>query len=91
MRNSAITAVQEQYEWVLGSLEEMAKGISRKASTASGLLEHLSKVKTVLGLTLASAFDGKLKCLNSAEEDRDCLWYTGCNRLCPILSSLKEK
>ncbi len=64
MRNSAIIAVLGQYERVLVSLEEMAKSASRTASTASGLFEHFSKGKTVLGLTLASAVVGELECLN---------------------------
>lgn len=42
----------------------MAKSTSRTASTASGLFEHFSKGKTVLGLTLASAVVGELECLN---------------------------
>ncbi len=64
VRNSAIIAVLGQYERVLVSLEEMAKSASRTASTASGLFEHFSKGKTVLGLTLASAVVGELECLN---------------------------
>ncbi len=64
VRNSAIIAVLGQYERVLVSLEEMAKSASRTASTASGLFEHFSKSKTVLGLTLASAVVGELECLN---------------------------
>lgn len=52
-----------QYE-VLCSLEEIAKTTSNTASTASGLFEHFSKGKTVLGLTLASAVVGQLEYLN---------------------------
>lgn len=66
MQNSAVKAVQGQYEWVLSSLEEMAKSTSKTASTASGLFEHFCKGKTVLGLTLASAVVGELECLNSS-------------------------
>ncbi len=64
IRNSAIIAVLGQYKRVLGSLEEMAKSTSKTASTASGLFQHFSKGKTVLGLTLASAVVGELECLN---------------------------
>lgn len=64
VRNTAIRAVLGQYERVLSSLEEMAKTASKTASTASGLFEHFSKGKTVLGLTLASAVLGELECLN---------------------------
>lgn len=64
VRNTAIRAVLGQYERVLSSLEEMATTASKTASTASGLFEHFSKGKTVLGLTLASAVLGELECLN---------------------------
>ncbi|MED6243302.1 hypothetical protein ATANTOWER_018089 [Ataeniobius toweri] len=42
----------------------MAKSTSNAASTASGLFQHFSRGKTVLGLTLASAVVGELECLN---------------------------
>lgn len=61
MWNTAIRAVLGQYEQVLSSLEEMAKTESKTASTASGLFEHFSKGKTVLGLTLAFVVLGELE------------------------------
>ncbi|XP_072565314.1 zinc finger MYM-type protein 1-like [Paramormyrops kingsleyae] len=64
VRNSAIIAVLQQYKRVLDSLEEMAKSSSKTASTASGLFQHFTKGKTVLGLTLASAVVAELECLN---------------------------
>lgn len=62
--NSATIAVLGQYEKVLSSLEEMTKSTSRTTSTASGLFQHFSKGKTVLGLTLVSAVVGELECQN---------------------------
>lgn len=61
MQNSAIIAVLGQYKRALSSLEEMAKSTSKTVSTASGLFQHFSKGKTVLGLTLASAVVGELE------------------------------
>lgn len=37
---------------------------SAQCTTASGLFEHFSKGKTVLGLTHASAVVGERECLN---------------------------
>ncbi|KAJ7992168.1 hypothetical protein DPEC_G00275730 [Dallia pectoralis] len=71
--NTAIRAVFGQYEWELDSLVEMAKCASETASTASGLFEHFSEGKTVLGLTLASLVLGDPESLDQYGLNMDSL------------------
>lgn len=67
VRSPAIQTVLQQYEPVLGSLEEMSAGSgSDTATKARGLLEKFQKGTTVLGLLVASEVIGELECLNKS-------------------------
>jgi len=63
-RVRSVTAVLDQYEAVLNSLEEAASGTGEVATKAAGLLDHFSKGVTVLGLKIADVIFGPLEELN---------------------------
>lgn len=63
-RVRSITAVLNQYDAVLGSLEETASGTGDTAAKASGLLDCFRKGVTVLGLKIALLIFGPLEELN---------------------------
>lgn len=71
-RVRSVTAVLDQYEAVLNSLEEGASGTGEVATKAAGLLDRFRKGVTVLGLKIADVIFGPLEELNRSLQSVAC-------------------